>query len=75
MSEVVRLVPNEISADFRFDPDAVLEKVKGKPINRLLVIAGLDDGSYQIEGNCNTGEALFLMEKAKKALIDDEDDE
>ena len=69
MSEVVRLVPNEISADFRFDPDAVLESMKGKPFAALLIIAQLEDNEMLIEGNCNAGEAMVLMELAKDEIV------
>lgn len=75
MSDVLRLVPQEISADFRFDADVILENMKGKAYSRLLIIGDFEDGSRAIEGNCNAGEALFLMERAKHDLIFGDDEQ
>ena len=74
MSEVVRLVPQEISAGFRFDSDAALERMKGKTYSRLLIIGDFEDGSRAIEGNCNSGEALVLMERAKHDIVFGDDE-
>lgn len=66
---VVRLVPNEIGTNFRLDADATLESMKGKPISRLFIIADFEDGSMEIESNCNAGEALFLIERARHHVV------
>jgi len=66
---VVKLAPVEFGADFRFDSDALLETMKGKTYERLVVIGQFEDGSSVIEGNCNSGEVLFLMEIAKHHLV------
>ena len=70
MSEkIVHLVPKEMGADFRLDVDATLERMKGKGFSKLLVIADCEDGSMEIESNCNAGEALFLIERAKHHIV------
>ena len=69
MSEVVRLVPQEISADFRFDADVIIENMKGKAIAAMIIIVQLDDNQMLIDGNCNTGEALVLMKLAADELV------
>jgi len=66
---VVRLVPNELGSSFRLDADATLESMKGKPISRLFIIADFEDGSMEIESNCNAGEALFLIERARHHVV------
>jgi hypothetical protein len=66
---VVRLVPKEISDGVHFDPDVSLESMKGRPIARLLIIAEYDDGTFDVEGNCNAGESLFLVEKARHKIV------
>lgn len=69
MGDVLHLTPNEIGSDFRFNSDELLESMKGKTYDRLLVIGQFEDGSYVVEGNCNSGEVLFLMEIAKRSLV------
>ena len=66
---VVRLVPNEMAASIRFDPDDTLEAMKGKPITRLVVLSECEDGSLELETNCNSGEALFLIERARHLVV------
>ena len=72
-AKIVQLVPNEVSADFRFDVDTTLEKMKGKAITSLLIIAETEDG-LEIEGNCNAGEALVLMERARHDIVFGDDE-
>lgn len=72
---VVRLVPNEIGTNFRLDADATLEAMKGKPISRLLIIADFADGSMELESNCNSGEALFLLARAHHHVVFGADDD
>ena len=66
---VVRLVPNEIGTNFRLDADATLESMKGKPISRLFIIADFEDGSMEIESNCNPGGAPFLLARAQHHVV------
>ena len=68
-ADVVKLVPQEIGAGFRLDSDVILENMKGKTYSRLLIIGEMEDGSREIQGNCNSGEALFLMELAKHDMV------
>lgn len=71
---VVRLIPQEMGANFRLDADTALESMKGKPISRLLIIADFADGSLEIESNCNSGEALFLIERARHRVVFGDDE-
>lgn len=66
---VVRLVPSEMGSSFRLDADATLEAMKGKPIVSLLILAELEDGGFEIGSNCNSGEALFLVERARHCIV------
>jgi len=70
MSEVVRLVPETASEDWRCAADEVLEAAKGRNWHRLMVIGELEDedGVY-ITGTANAGETLILMERAKMDII------
>lgn len=72
--KVVQLVPQQVSADFRFDADTTLEKMKGKSISSLLIIADTEEGRLEIEGNCNAGEALVLMERARHDIVFGDDE-
>jgi hypothetical protein len=72
--KVIQLVPNEISASFRFDPEVCLENMKGTAPISLLIIAQGEDGSLKIDGNCNAGEALVLMELAKHDIVFERED-
>lgn len=67
--KIVQLIPKEVGDNFRFDADMSLEKMKGKEIASLLIIAEMADDSFEIEGNCNSGEALFLIERAKHHIV------
>jgi hypothetical protein len=67
--KVVKLVPKEVGAEFRFDADEMLESFKGRSFTRLLLIAEYEDGTAETQGNCNTGEAIVLIERAKHELI------
>lgn len=67
--KIVHLVPKELGDAFRLDSDAALESMKGKDISRLLIIADFEDGAMEIECNCNSGEALFLIERARHHIV------
>lgn len=73
-ADILKLVPNEIGADFRFDADAVLESMKGKSFTGLLVFGLCEDGSVDIQGNCNAGEALVIMIRAARELVFGDDE-
>lgn len=69
MGDVLHLIPDEVGENFRFDPDAVLEDAKGYGFGALLIIGQCGDDAPVILGNCNAGEALVLMEIAKRSLV------
>ncbi len=52
-----------------FDADELLEQFKGKQYSRLLIIADYSDGAFEVAGNCNGGEAMSLMERAKHEYL------
>ncbi len=68
-AEVIRLVPDQIAQDFRLDADAVLEEAKGLAHVTLVILAENEDGELYMRGNANSGEALILMEKAKRMIV------
>jgi hypothetical protein len=67
--KVVQLVPKELGDGFHFDADQTLEAMKGKGFSRLLIIGQQEDDSLEIESNCNSGEALFLMKRAEHHIV------
>lgn len=69
MADVVKFEPTVVGEDYRFDPDGILETAKGQGFTELVVIGTLPDGTQWTSGNCNAGEALILMERAKHDLI------
>lgn len=71
---VVRFTPFGVGVEFSFDANEALEMAKDKGFTKLLIIGDRDseDGLF-IGGNCITGDALFLMEKAKAHLVFGED--
>ncbi len=69
MADVVKFEPTVVGEDYRFDPDEILEAAKGQGFTELVVIGTLPDGTHWASGNCNAGEALILMERAKHDLI------
>ncbi len=64
MDNVVKLAPPAT-----FDADEMLEMLKGLRFSKILVISDFEDGSFMMDGNCNAGEALFLMEQVKHHLV------
>jgi hypothetical protein len=70
---VTKFEPAFVSEAYRFDADETLDKAKGEPFVKLLVLGQLDDGSLYIMGNANAGESLILMEKVKHHIVFGED--
>lgn len=69
-AKVVKLELAHVGDGYRFDPDELLEKAKGKGFTNLVIIGELpDDDDLYITGMANAGEALILMEQAKMGLI------
>lgn len=69
MSKVVKFEPVEVGDGYRFDPDEVLDAAKGQGFTELVILGTLPNGERWVSGNCNAGEALILMERAKLVLI------
>lgn len=63
--------PVSVGDGYRFDPDETLESAKGQAFSELVIIGTLPTGERWISGNCNAGEALILMERAKLDMIGD----
>lgn len=68
-SDVLKLVPQSIGEDFRFDPDEILEDSKGKPFEKIAIMGEMEDGELWISGNASYGEVLILMEKIKRMVV------
>lgn len=69
MNNVVKLELVEMGENLRFDPDQTLEDAKGHDFVSLVILGELTDGSSFIAGNCNTGEALIVIERVKHSLL------
>ena len=73
MSEVVAFKPALVGEDYRFDADAILEAAKGQGFQNIVIIGELESGELWVSSAANAGEALILMEKAKRNIIFGED--
>lgn len=73
MAEIHKLELVEVGADFRFDPDAILEAAKGRGFTSLVILGELADGTQWTSGTANAGETLILMERAKRKIVFGED--
>lgn len=73
MGSVVKFVPEEVGENYRFDPDKILESAKGQDLKTVCVIAEGAEGEIWVSGSANAGEALILMERAKRLLCFGED--
>ncbi|WP_313349377.1 hypothetical protein [Paracoccus sp. (in: a-proteobacteria)] len=69
MADIVKFEPSFVGEGYRFDPDELLEAAKGQGFTDLVILGTLPDGTKWTSGNCNAGEALILMERAKHELI------
>lgn len=68
-NNVTKLQLVEVGENFRFDPDDILEKAKGRGFTKVAVIAQNPDGTTWISGSANAGETLILMELAKHKIV------
>lgn len=66
---VYRLRPVSIGDGYRFDPDEILDAAKGQEFIELVIIGTMPTGERWVSGNCNSGQALILIERAKLKLI------
>lgn len=69
MAEIHKLHPVVVGEGYRFEPDAILEAAKGQGFTTLAILAQCEDGSIWVSSSANAGEALVLMEKAKRQII------
>jgi hypothetical protein len=65
---VVKFEPREVGSGYRFDPDVILEEAKGQGYTNILVIGEFEDGTLWVSSAANAGEAMILMEKAKRQI-------
>lgn len=69
-SNVVKLELVEVGENFRFDADEILEAAKGKNFRSLMIIAEPEDeDDLYVASSCNAGEAMILMELAKRVIV------
>ena len=68
MSNVHKFEPVLVGEGYRFDADVILDGAKGQPFENVLVIGQLESGELWISSAANAGEALILMEKAKRQI-------
>ena len=68
-SNVLKFKPQLVGETYRFDADEILEQAKGRGFQNIVILGELEDGELWISSAANAGEALILMEKAKKQII------
>lgn len=68
-SNVLEFHPEVVGAGYRFDPDAILEAAKGQGFTNIVIVGEQSDGSTWVSSAANAGEALILMERAKKRIV------
>lgn len=73
MSNVVKLDPEFVGEDYRFEPDQILDAAKGQGFSSLAVVGVLKDGTTWASGTGSAGETLILMERAKRQIVFGED--
>ncbi len=71
---VIKLVPNEVGENFKFDSDVILEEAKNKAFTSVVVIGELpepdeDGATLWVSSAVNAGEALILLERAKYLIV------
>lgn len=70
---VVKFTPQVVGEGYRFDPDQILEAAKGQGYTNILIIGELESGELWVSSAANAGEAMILMEKAKRQICFGED--
>lgn len=70
---VVKFEPQIVGSSYRFDPDQILEEAKGQGFTNILIIGELESGELWVSSAANAGEAMILMEKAKRRICFGED--
>ena len=69
MAEVLRFEPKVVGDGYRFDPNVILDEAKDRGFTSVVVIGEMEDGSTWVSSAANAGEALILMERAKKLVV------
>jgi hypothetical protein len=69
MAEIHKFEPREVGSGYRFDPDEILEAAKGQGFVSLVILGELPDGTHWTSSSANAGEALVLMERAKRLIV------
>jgi hypothetical protein len=70
---VVKFEPREVGQNYRFEPDHILDAAKGQGYTNILIIGELESGELWVSSAANAGEAMILMEKAKRKICFGED--
>ena len=65
---VLRLVPETVGADYKFEPDTILEEAKGQ-LTEVVVIGMDKDGDIYISASHNSGSANMLLDCGKAEII------
>ena len=68
IDNVVLLVPDEVGSGYQFDSNEVLNAALDKEMTSIVIIGELPDGELWCSSAVNAGEALILMEKAKRLI-------
>lgn len=69
MSNVIRLVPDELGANAHVAANRVLASARRAKLDTLVVIGYRPDGEIYIAGTDGPGESLLALERAKQTLI------
>ena len=69
MAEIHNFRPATVGDGYRFDPDEILEGAKGQGFTEMVIIGTMPTGERWVSGNCNAGETLILIERAKLEII------
>lgn len=74
MTNVHKFEPQVVGENYRFDPDEILEQAKGRGFTNIVVIGENPDGTTWVSSAANAGEAMILMERAKKFIVFGDDE-
>ena len=74
MTNIHKFEPVLVGEGFRFDPDQILEQAKGQGFTNIVIIGENPDGTTWVSSAANAGEAMILMERAKKFIVFGDDE-
>ena len=69
VANVVEFHPVTVGEGWRFDADQILEGAKGQEFSTLIIVGEQADGEVWFSSTANAGEALILLERAKRKVI------